>query len=117
MARTVENVILAARAIIQDERAPYRVSNDNLAGYVSEALSEARRLRPDLFLTTLRDPVPLYTAENLATVIPLPDMIYPQVVNYVAGRTDLREDTFAQDGRAITLLQAFGLALAGGKAQ
>ena len=117
MARTVGNVVLAARAIIQDEREPYRVSNDNMAGYVSEALSEARRLRPDLFLTTLRDPIPLYTAANLATVIPLPDMVFPQVVNYVAGRTDLREDTFAQDGRAITLLQAFGLALGGGKAQ
>lgn len=117
MARTVGNVVQAVREIIQDERAPYRVSDDNLARYISEALSEARRLRPDLFLTTLRDAVPFYTAANMATVIPLPDMLYPQVVNYAAGRTDLREDTFAQDGRAITLLQAFGVALVGGKPQ
>lgn len=117
MARTVGNVILAARALIQDEREPYRVPDAQMAGYVSEALSEARRLRPDLFLATLRDTIPLYTAADLATSIPLPDMVFPQVVNYVAGRTDLREDTFAQDGRAITLLQAFGVALVGGKTQ
>jgi hypothetical protein len=44
-------------------------------------------------------------------------MLFPQVVNYVAGRTDLREDTFSQDGRAILLMQAFGVALVGGKTQ
>ncbi len=117
MARTVENVIRAARVIIQDERAPYRVSDDQMAMYVTEAVSEARRLRPDLFLTTLRDSIPLYTSANMATVIPLPDMVFPQVVNYVAGRTDLREDTFSQDGRAVVLMQAFGVAMVGGKAQ
>jgi hypothetical protein len=117
MARTVENVIRAARVIIQDEREPYRVSNDQMAMYVSEAISEARRLRPDLFLTTLRNSIPLYTSANMATVIPLPDMVFPQVVNYVAGRTDLREDTFSQDGRAVVLMQAFGVAMVGGKAQ
>ena len=117
MARTVGNVVLAARAIIQDEREPLRVPDAQMALYVTEALSEARRLRPDLFLTTLRDAVPLYTAANMATTIPLPDMLFPQVVNYVAGRTDLREDTFSQDGRAILLMQAFGVALVGGKTQ
>ncbi|MFN7883698.1 MAG: hypothetical protein ACK5PF_11890 [bacterium] len=117
MARTVGQVILAARAIIQDERAPFRVSNDSMALYVTEALSEARRLRPDLFLTTLRDPIPLYTAVDLALTVPLPDMAFPQVVNYVAGRTDLREDTFSQDGRALLLMQAFGVSLTGGKQQ
>ena len=117
MARTVGDVIKAAREIIQDERAPYRVSDDSLARYVSEAVSEARRLRPDLFLTSLRNDILLYKETNLSLVIPLPDMLYPQVVNYVAGRTDLREDTFSQDGRAILLMQAFGVALAGGKPQ
>lgn len=117
MPRTVENVIRAARVIIQDERSPFRVSDDQMAMYVTEAVSEARRLRPDLFLATLRDSIPLYTAANMATIIPLPDMLFPQMVNYVAGRTDLREDTFSQDGRAILLMQAFGVALVGGKSQ
>jgi hypothetical protein len=113
MARTVGQVISAARGIVQDERPPFRYSTTALAGYVSEAVAEARRVRPDLFLDTLRDPVPVYTEADLSVVVPLPDFYFPQVVNYVAGRCDLREDTFAQDGRAITLLQAYGMALVG----
>ena len=114
MARTVQQVIEAARGIVQDAREPYRYSTSDLAGYVSEAMAEARRARPDLFMTTLRDPLPVYTASTLTAIIPLPDSYFSQVVNYVAGRTDLREDEFAQDGRAITLIQAFGVSLTGG---
>jgi hypothetical protein len=51
----------------------------------------------------------------MGTNVPLPDMLFPQVVNYVVGRSDLREDTFSQDGRAVLLMQAFGLAMVGGK--
>jgi hypothetical protein len=115
MARTVGNVVQAARNILQDTRQPYRYSDDSLAGYVSEALSEARRLRPDMFLATFRDAVPVYTSASMGTNVPLPDMLFPQVVNYVVGRSDLREDTFSQDGRAVLLMQAFGLAMVGGK--
>lgn len=114
MARTVGQVVDAARALVQDTKAPYRYATDDLAGYVSEAMTEARRARPDLFLTTLRDPLPTYTAFDLAAVIPMPDSYFSQVVNYVVGRADLREDAFAQDGRAITLIQAFGVSLTGG---
>lgn len=113
MARTVAQIIAAARSILQDEVPPYRYSDAALAGYVSEAVTETRRVRPDLFLTTLRDAIPLYTQDNLATEIPLPDEYYSQVVNYVAGRADIREDSFAQDGRAATLITSFGAAVSG----
>lgn len=114
MARTVGQVVDAARAIVQDVLPPYRYETRELAGYVSEAMGEARRVRPDLFMATLRDPLPVYTEASLAVTIPLPDSYFSQVVNYVAGRVDLREDAFAQDGRAITLIQAFGVSLTGG---
>ena len=114
MARTVGQVILAARAIVQDTVAPYRYSDTDLAGYVSEALTEARRVRPDLFLGSLRSAIPIYTSADLAVAIPLPDSYFSQIVNYVAGRTDLREDQFAQDGRAMTLITSFGISLTGG---
>lgn len=114
MARTVGQVVDAARAMVQDVVPPYRYETNDLAGYVSEALSEARRVRPDLFLDTLRDPLPVYTEADTAVAIPMPDSYFSQVVNYVVGRTDLREDAFAQDGRAITLIQAFGVSLMGG---
>lgn len=114
MARTVGQVVAAARQIVQDAVPPYRYATNDLTGYVAEAMGEARRVRPDLFLATLRDALPLYTDGDLTTPIPLPDSYFSQVVNYVAGRVDLREDTFAQDGRAITLIQAFGMSLTGG---
>lgn len=114
MARTVGQVVAAAREILQDEATPYRWSADSLSRYVSEAISEARRVRPDMFLTTLRDDLPYYTSADSATEIPLPDSYFPQIVNYVAGRADLREDTYAVDGRAMALTNAFGLSLIGG---
>lgn len=114
MARTVGQVVDAARVIVQDATPPYRFDTRTIAGYVSEAIGEARRVRPDLFLTTLRNALPVYTEADLAQAIPMPDAYFSQIVNYVAGRIDLREDAFAQDGRAITLIQAFGVSLTGG---
>lgn len=114
MARTVGQIIASARGILSDQRVPYRYLTSDLAGYVSEAVSEARRVRPDLFILTLRDPTPIYTEASLATEVPLPDSYFSQVVNFVAGRADLRDDEFANDGRAATLIQAFGIALTGG---
>lgn len=114
MARTVGQVVDAARVLVQDVAQPYRYDTRTLAGYVSEAMAEARRARPDLFLGTLRSPLPIYTEADVLVAIPLPDSYFSQVVNYVVGRTDLREDAFAQDGRAITLIQAFGVSLTGG---
>jgi hypothetical protein len=114
MARTVGQVVEAARALVQDVVPPYRYETNDIAGYVSEALSEARRVRPDLFLTTLRDPLPTYGEADVGVELPMPDSYFSQVVNYVVGRLDLREDAFAQDGRAITLIQAFGVSLTGG---
>ena len=114
MARTVGQVVSAARAIIQDTRPTFRITDADLAGYVSEAIAEARRMRPDLFASTFRNPMPYYTPANFNTVLPIPDFYFTHIVNYVVGRADLREDEFAQDGRAITLLTAFGVALTGG---
>lgn len=114
MARTVGQIITSARGILQDQRVPYRVSDADLAGYVTEAVSEARRVRPDFFARTFRQVLPVYTAASLATTVPLPDQYFVPMVNYVAGRADLREDEFAQDNRALTLIQAFGAALIGG---
>lgn len=114
MTRTVGDIISAARGIVQDETTPYRYSDNSIAGYVSEAITEMRRVRPDLFLETLYDDIPIYTLSDLAVVVPTPDFYFSQIVNYVAGRTDLREDQFAQDGRAATLIVSFGVSLTGG---
>ena len=113
MARTVRQAITTVRGLIQDEGQPFRISNTALASYVSEALGEVRRVRPDLFLYSQREATPFYTVEDLDKTLPIPDMYFAPLVNYVAGRSDLREDQFTQDGRAMALINAFAVALRG----
>jgi hypothetical protein len=114
MARTVGQVVEAARAVLQDEMQPYRYSTVQLCGYVSEAVGEARRLRPDMFHRTFRNTIPFYTANQVNEPLPISDMYFAQVVNYTVGRAELREDQFASDNRAMSLLAAFGVSLVGG---
>lgn len=113
--RTAGEVIADARDILQDHVTPYRYTESQLFRYLSSALMEARRIRPDLFSGSLRAPVPNYSEFDGAKILPLIDTYYPQVVNYVAGRAELRDDSFAVDGRATALIAAFGASLGGGK--
>lgn len=113
--RTAGEVIADARDILQDQLTPYRYTESQLYRYLSSALLEARRIRPDLFSGSLRASVPNYAPADVAKIIPIIDTYYPQVVNYVAGRAELRDDSFALDGRASALIAAFGASLGGGK--
>lgn len=114
MARTVGQVVDAARAVLQDELQPFRYSTAQLCGFVSEAVGEARRLRPDMFHRTFRNVIPYFNQNHTTEYLPLPDMYFAQVVNYVAGRAEIRDDQFATDNRAMSLLAAFGVSLTGG---
>lgn len=114
MARTVGQVVSAARAVLQDEMEPFRYSTAQLCGFVSEAMGEARRLRPDMFHRTFRNTIPYFDQNHVAEFLPLPDMYFAQVVNYVTGRAEIRDDQFATDNRAMSLLAAFGISLTGG---
>lgn len=113
MPRTVSDVISAAREVLQDVRAPFRYSNDTLATAVTEAVGEIRRVRPDLFLADMRAGLPMYTALTLGAVLPIPDFLFVPVVNFVAGRAELRDDQFTTDGRAVTLIQLFTAGIGG----
>jgi hypothetical protein len=115
MARTVQQILEVARGLIQDESSPFRYSDASLCLSLSEAVAEARRLRPDLFVDTLLDTLPLYTTADILDTIPLPDTYMPALANYVAGRTQLRDDEFSMDGRAVMLITAFVATLTGGK--
>ena len=74
-----------------------------------DALAEVRVKRPDLYLASgLRSQLPLFTAAtDMNTDFPLDWTIYPAFVYYLVGRAELREDTFATDGRAVTLMNKF----------
>lgn len=113
MARTLADIVELARSILQDQRAPYRYNDLELCRFVGEAVSEARRQRPDLFVYSLDEDLPLYTNADLQRAVPLPSFMLTPLVNYVAGRAEMRDDTFTTDGRAVTLLGLFTASLKG----
>lgn len=106
---TISDTITQTRQIIQDE-AGDRHSDDKLVGYLNNALADARRLRPDLFLPDLAGgTTPFYTAADLVADpnFPIEDIYFTAVVEYMAGFVGMGDDEFAQDNRAATLLNRF----------
>lgn len=110
MARTVGNMVTRVQEILQDDGTRYPASQ--LIGYMNDAVIEARSIRPDLFIGVFAAPIADVT--DLAAAFPLPDQFFPAVCFYVSGRAELRDDEFAVDGRAMTLLSSFGKKLVAG---
>jgi hypothetical protein len=111
--RTILQVLTAVRGVIQDEMAPFRYSNADLMISFNEGLAETRRIRPDLFLDSLTEPLRFYTSADTAMFLPLPDEYFSAFVNFVAGRTQVRDDEFSADGRAAILIGTWGEAMIG----
>ena len=110
--RTIGDLLSEARTLLNDKvstNPAYRYSNDELLEAFNGAMTEARAKRPDLFLGTLglRAALPLYTADDLEEEFPLPEWVYPTVLNYVVGRTSVRDDTYANDSRAVVMMNRF----------
>lgn len=112
MARTVGNLVAEARQLLNDEvpisGAP-RFPNADLTAALNEGILQIRSKRPDAFLAYgLRNTVPVYSyPANSASVFPFDDMFYSPLLFYVVGRSELTEDTFADDNRAVTLMSKF----------
>lgn len=109
--RTIGTVLTEARTLLQDldgDNPAYRYSDNELLEAFNGAMVEARSKRPDLFLTIgLRTTLDYYEAADLALEFPLDPLAYNAFVYYVVGRTSLREDTFADDSRAVSLMNKF----------
>lgn len=111
MARTVADVLSRVQETLQD-LAGVRYPQTQLIGYLNDAVLEARSIRPDLFIGVFE--VPIEDVVDPAAPFPLPDQFFPAVCFYVSGRAELRDDEFAVDGRAMTLLSSFGKKLIAG---
>lgn len=117
--RKVSDLLARVRAVLQDQdQTGYRYPTSDLVGYLNDAVFETRRLRPDIFIGKFRTrPTDISTVPNVdySTIeFPLPDQCFVAVVDYVAGRTELRDDEFAVDGRAMTLISSLSTKLMGG---
>jgi hypothetical protein len=108
--RTWGDVILEARTLLQDKLptsgSALRYTDDEMFESINGFLTEVRTKRPDLLLPFgLRNPLPRYAAAtDMNTAFPLDLSVYDAFVYYLVGRQELREDTWATDGRAVTLM-------------
>jgi hypothetical protein len=107
MPQTIGNLIAEARTLLQDKNPSIglRYTDAEMLEAFNSGVREARAKRPDLFLTLgLRVALPTY---GLVDPFPLDPAYSPVFVNYLVGRTELREDPFSEDSRAVTMLNKF----------
>jgi hypothetical protein len=104
MALTVQYVVDRAREVLNDADA-VRYTDAQLFAYIGEAYRIVRRIRPDVFVYRFGSTINAPTA--LTDVLRVPDTIADAVSHYVTGRAEFRDDEFAVDGRAMTLMSKF----------
>ena len=104
MPYTIGQCVAEARTILQDQVTPYRYDDASIYNIFTSAMFEARRLRPDLFLSRLFEDLPLYTVADADKPFPISTLYSVAVINYLVGRAELRDDEFNSDGRANAML-------------
>lgn len=114
MPKSIDDALLDARVILNDA-AGDRYTDAQLVSDLNNAISMTKMLRPDVFI--LGEALPEFTAADLvqvpATDFPLPEIFYQSFVYFLAGNAELRDDEFAVDGRAMTLLTVYRRNLTG----
>lgn len=105
----ISDALQLVREYIQDTRADvgYRHTDAKLIRLFNGAISDARRLRPDLFLPNINAPQTFYAESNLGDPFPLDGMYFLAVVEYITGMIEMADDEFSVDGRAIALQNRF----------
>lgn len=115
MPKSIDDALTDARVILNDTDGD-RYTDDQLVSDLNNALSMTKMLRPDVF--KLGEALPEFTSADLGvlptpTDFPLPEIFYQSFVYYLAGNAELRDDEFAVDNRAMTLLSAYRRNLTG----
>lgn len=118
-AKTLDDMVNEVRMLINDNDPDgYRFPQVQVLDKINTALREVYRLRPDAYIgnftqgiLSTNSPV-TYDLTDLGllpqTPWPLDDrLFFSPVVLYVTGMLDLTDDEFADDNRAMTVLQAF----------
>lgn len=114
MPKSVDDALTDARVILNDS-AGDRYTDAQLVSDFNSAISMTKMLRPDAF--KLGEVLPEVVVADLqqepATDFPLPEIFYQSFIYFLAGTAELRDDEFAVDGRAMTLLAAYRRNLTG----
>lgn len=105
---TVGQIVARARTLLQDTIEPYRYPTPDLIAALNEACMEARRLRPDLYLRTFNQTMPVFAAEaDAVTDAKIPSEYRPAFIYYMVGNAQLQDDEAGEDQRATVFLNKF----------
>lgn len=123
--KTLDDSITEIRGLINDaDPDGYRYTQAFVLTKINTALRVVYSLRPDAFIGNFTLPVlsnnalVTYDETDLGLLPPTPwpiddRLFFAPVVFYVVGMLDLSDDEFADDNRAMTVLQAFKKELTG----
>lgn len=104
MARTFQQVCDRARIPLNDADKT-RYPDVDLLSYANDAVLLLRQKRPDLFFGSWTVPAGEYVVSD---PIPVSDLYFPAICDYVTGRAEFRDDEDAMQARAAAFLQLFG---------
>ena len=117
----VTSYVADTRSFLQDLIAPYRYTDDLIVGALNVAISEAARIRPDLFLDLkyqnrlnkgdIDDGMPALLLANDSTLVPIPAKYYQPAIWYIAGYLQFFDVADTQDARATAFIQKYHAAL------
>jgi hypothetical protein len=100
---TLQVIIDDARVLLNDSD-KNRYADALLLRYANEALGEARRIRPDLFLGTFSSALSTYI---LGDSSPLTLEYEPYIKDYIVARSNSQDDEYSIDGRASAFMQRY----------
>jgi hypothetical protein len=103
---TVQDFVDQVRTLLQDQVVPYRYTDAELVTNLNDAVFEARRIRPDLFLKTFSS-LPSYDTSGMSDEVDIDQMYRMSVVYYMTGLAQLRDQEDTQDQRATIFLNKF----------
>lgn len=102
---TINDYLERARILLQDRMVgAYRYPDSDLLIAFDSAIREAKRLRPDMFITT---PMPAVMGMPVTTVVTLDDQYMSSFVYYIVGWVQLQDMENTQDARASVFLNKF----------
>ena len=108
---TLSELIRQTRALLQDTQEPFRYSSVDIVAYANNGVTQARRYRPDLFREYIGATVPLLDLNDLTADIPVDDLYFSPLVDYIAGYCSARDDEFVTGERYNQLMTRFLSAL------
>jgi hypothetical protein len=110
---TVADYVARTRTLLQDLVEPYRYADADLVEFLNEGILVSRHLRPDLWLSTFRGPLPTYDIAEPTTQVAIDPMVRMAFVYYIAGSAQLADQEDTNDERASAFLSKFNAFLTG----